>query len=100
MLQIIVGIVLRQVRQAVDHDRAPGVPVPGPRAPQILRVRVRHLDREEVVAAGVATPEGSYRLERRNARSDYFLPLKVAYPNTQDPMRAPARQIGRAHVCT
>jgi murein L,D-transpeptidase YafK len=30
------------------------------------------------------TPEGSYRLERRNARSDYFLSIKVSYPNEVD----------------
>jgi len=36
------------------------------------------------------TPEGSYRLERRNPRSDFFLSLKVSYPNPED--------IRRAHV--
>lgn len=34
------------------------------------------------------TPEGTYRLERRNPRSDFFLSLKVSYPNTQDLRRA------------
>jgi murein L,D-transpeptidase YafK len=34
------------------------------------------------------TPEGSYRLERRNPRSDFFLSLKVSYPNPQDMRRA------------
>jgi murein L,D-transpeptidase YafK len=34
------------------------------------------------------TPEGSYRLERRNARSDYFLSIKVSYPNDTDLKRA------------
>ena len=34
------------------------------------------------------TPEGSYRLIRRNPRSDYFLSMEVSYPNTQDLVRA------------
>jgi len=34
------------------------------------------------------TPEGYYRLERRNARSDYFLSIKVSYPNEADLKRA------------
>jgi len=37
------------------------------------------------------TPEGSYRLERRNPRSDYFLSIKVSYPNQEDLKRAHAR---------
>lgn len=37
------------------------------------------------------TPEGAYRLERRNARSDYFLSIKVSYPNKDDLKRAHAR---------
>jgi len=36
------------------------------------------------------TPEGSYRLERRNPRSDFFLSLQVSYPNAQDERRARA----------
>jgi len=36
------------------------------------------------------TPEGSYHLERRNARSDYFLSIKVSYPNEADLKRAHA----------
>jgi len=36
------------------------------------------------------TPEGSYRLERRNARSDYFLSIQVSYPNEDDLKRARA----------
>ena len=27
------------------------------------------------------TPEGTYRLERRNPRSDFFLSIQVSYPN-------------------
>lgn len=30
------------------------------------------------------TPEGSYRLVRRNARSDFFLSMQVSYPNAED----------------
>jgi len=37
------------------------------------------------------TPEGTYRLERRNPRSDFFLTLKVSYPNPEDMRRAQAR---------
>jgi len=37
------------------------------------------------------TPEGTYRLERRNARSDYFLSIKVSYPNDSDLKRARSR---------
>ena len=37
------------------------------------------------------TPEGNYRLDRRNARSDYFLSIKVSYPNDEDLKRARAR---------
>ena len=37
------------------------------------------------------TPEGSYRLERRNPRSDYFLSIQVSYPNPLDLRRARAR---------
>jgi murein L,D-transpeptidase YafK len=34
------------------------------------------------------TPEGRYRLVRRNFRSDYFLSMQVSYPNDQDLARA------------
>jgi lipoprotein-anchoring transpeptidase ErfK/SrfK len=36
------------------------------------------------------TPEGTYRVERRNPRSDFFLSLKVSYPNPLDLKRAHA----------
>src|SRR5437588_4617929 len=39
------------------------------------------------------TPEGAYRLERLNARSDYFLSIKVSYPNPQGLRRARARHL-------
>src|SRR6202162_3857905 len=37
------------------------------------------------------TPEGDYRLDRRNSRSDYFLSIKVSYPNEADLRRARSR---------
>jgi murein L,D-transpeptidase YafK len=39
------------------------------------------------------TPEGRYRLEARNADSDYFLSIKISYPNAQDVARAHAQGI-------
>jgi murein L,D-transpeptidase YafK len=35
-------------------------------------------------AGDFRTPEGNYRLARRNTRSDYFLSIQVSYPNDQD----------------
>lgn len=34
------------------------------------------------------TPEGKYRLTRRNPRSDFFLSIQVSYPNEDDLRRA------------
>ena len=34
------------------------------------------------------TPEGSYRLTRRNTHSDFFLAIQVSYPNADDLQRA------------
>ncbi len=34
------------------------------------------------------TPEGRYRLTRRNPNSDYFLSIQIDYPNEQDIARA------------
>jgi murein L,D-transpeptidase YafK len=34
------------------------------------------------------TPEGWYRLARRNPRSDYFLSIQISYPNAGDMERA------------
>lgn len=34
------------------------------------------------------TPEGWYRLARRNPRSDYFLSIQISYPNAGDQQRA------------
>ena len=36
------------------------------------------------------TPEGRYVLESRNPSSDYFLSIKVSYPNAEDRARAKA----------
>ena len=36
------------------------------------------------------TPEGRYYLEARNPSSDYFLSIKVSYPNSEDRARARA----------
>jgi murein L,D-transpeptidase YafK len=38
------------------------------------------------------TPEGTYHIEARNSASEYFLSLKISYPNASD--RAHARQLG------
>jgi murein L,D-transpeptidase YafK len=35
-------------------------------------------------AGDFRTPEGRYRLTRRNPRSDYFLSIQVSYPNEAD----------------
>ena len=35
-------------------------------------------------AGDFRTPEGSYKLTRRNSRSDFFLSIQVSYPNEQD----------------
>jgi murein L,D-transpeptidase YafK len=34
------------------------------------------------------TPEGDYRLVRRNPQSDYFLSIQISYPNDRDVARA------------
>ena len=41
-------------------------------------------------AGDFRTPEGNYRLTRRNTRSDFFLSIQVSYPNEQDMKRARA----------
>jgi murein L,D-transpeptidase YafK len=37
------------------------------------------------------TPEGSYRLAERNPDSDFFLSIRISYPNDDDVRRARAR---------
>jgi len=39
------------------------------------------------------TPEGKYRLTRRNPNSEYFLSIQIDYPNAQDVARA--RRMGQ-----
>ena len=39
-------------------------------------------------AGDFRTPEGVYRLTRRNVHSDYFLSIQVSYPNAEDLQRA------------
>ena len=39
-------------------------------------------------AGDFRTPEGRYRLERRNPRSDFFLSMQVSYPNARDTANA------------
>ena len=46
-------------------------------------------------AGDFRTPEGSYRLTRRNPRSDFFLSIQVSYPNDAT-SRVRATGCGRA----
>jgi murein L,D-transpeptidase YafK len=39
-------------------------------------------------AGDFRTPEGRYRLTRRNPRSDFFLSIQVSYPNDEDLRKA------------
>ena len=43
-------------------------------------VPVGHKERE----GDFRTPEGRYRIEAKNSASDYFLSLKISYPNAED----------------
>ena len=45
---------------------------------------VGHKERE----GDFRTPEGNYRLVKRNPRSDFFMSMKVSYPNDADVARA------------
>jgi len=45
---------------------------------------VGHKERE----GDFRTPEGSYRLVKRNPRSDFFMSMKVSYPSAEDVARA------------
>jgi murein L,D-transpeptidase YafK len=44
-------------------------------------------------AGDFRTPEGNYRLTRRNSRSDFFLSIQVSYPNDRTPAM-PAATVG------
>ncbi|RMF99008.1 MAG: hypothetical protein D6727_01375 [Gammaproteobacteria bacterium] len=59
------------------------------RAPIALGLTPRGHKREE---GDSRTPEGHYRLTRRNPDSDFFLSIQVSYPNDRD--RAQARRRG------
>jgi murein L,D-transpeptidase YafK len=48
----------------------------------------------KVAEGDFRTPEGKYRLVRRNARSDFFLSIQVSYPSPED--EAAAREHGRS----
>lgn len=39
------------------------------------------------------TPEGTYLIDRRNPKSDFFLSLGISYPNSKD--RAEAKALGK-----
>ena len=55
---------LQLVRQAVDHDRAAGIPVVAPGVLQVRLVRVGHLDGEEEIAARIAADQAVVALRR------------------------------------
>ncbi len=89
-----------------------GLAAPAAPLPQVERVLVRKSERrmylmrgDEILrsyrislglrpegskerAGDYRTPEGSYRLARRNPNSDYFLSIQVSYPGPQDLERA------------
>jgi murein L,D-transpeptidase YafK len=39
------------------------------------------------------TPEGRYRLDRKNPNSDYFLSIRISYPDPQDRREAQAQGV-------
>ena len=45
-------------------------------------------------AGDFRTPEGNYRLTRRNSRSDFFLSIQVSYPERYGHASAPAATAG------
>lgn len=45
---------------------------------------------QKVMFGDGRTPEGQYFIDRRNARSDFYLSLGISYPNTVDVARARA----------
>ena len=49
-------------------------------------------DGHKIQEGDFRTPEGKYRLIRRNPRSEYFLSMEVSYPNEDDVARA--RRLG------
>ena len=48
---------------------------------------------DKVQEGDFRTPEGTYRLDARNPDSDYFLSIRVSYPNTEDRREANAKGV-------
>lgn len=46
---------------------------------------------DKVVEGDFRTPEGRYLLDRRNPNSDYFLSIRISYPNAEDIRQARLR---------
>lgn len=46
---------------------------------------------DKVVEGDFRTPEGRYLLDRRNPNSDYFLSIRISYPNAEDVRQARLR---------
>jgi murein L,D-transpeptidase YafK len=107
------GIASSPGAASADAQQAPRVALlPSPDLPRVDHLVVRksqrrlylmdggRIVREYKVALGLApigpkerdgdfrTPEGWYRLARRNPRSDYFLSIQISYPNSGDLDRA------------
>ena len=65
---------------------------------EVLRIHDIRLGKQPVghklQEGDLRTPEGAYRLGRRNSRSSFFLSIQVSYPNDHD--RAAARDRGVA----
>ena len=51
-------------------------------------------DGDKQVEGDGKTPEGAYRINRKNPNSDYFLSLGISYPNNSD--RAEAAALGKS----
>jgi murein L,D-transpeptidase YafK len=49
-------------------------------------------DGHKQVEGDFRTPEGTYRLSRRNPNSEFFLSIQISYPNEDDVARA--RRLG------
>lgn len=105
-----------QAQTAPQALSQPAMLTPGNDLPSVDRVVVRKSDRRLYLMHGgnvvrsyhvslglnpvgqkersgdFRTPEGSYRLEQRNEHSDYFLSIRVSYPNDTDLRRARAHR--------
>ncbi len=49
-------------------------------------------------AGDFRTPEGNYRLTRRNTRSDFFLSIQVSYPNDQRHAPCPQQRLATGRI--